>query len=159
MMGAIFNDTCTHRYALYRGWSSSKPRVAFIGLNPSTANGATNDHTIKKVIKIARYNGYGSLVMLNLFTIISSDPDILLTDKDLVGDGNIHLLEELKKVDKVVACWGTFKQVGKRPDTVIGIVKSAGHTMLYALDTNANFSPKHPLYCRDNQKFQTWRRL
>lgn len=41
--GAIFSDDRKYRYVLWRSWDNEKPRVMFIGLNPSTANESTDD--------------------------------------------------------------------------------------------------------------------
>lgn len=52
---ACFTAGRKHRFWLSRVWDKTKPEVAFIGLNPSTANEDENDNTITKVIKIAAH--------------------------------------------------------------------------------------------------------
>lgn len=44
---AIFSDDKKYRYSLERAWDESLGLVAFIGLNPSIADDAIDDKTIK----------------------------------------------------------------------------------------------------------------
>lgn len=141
--GAIFSECRKYRYKLWRYWDESKPIIVFIGLNPSTANETTNDPTIMKVQKIAKNLGYGGVHMLNLFAIISSKPEVLLTCSDPIGENDKYLAEA--KDHDVVFAWGAFKQATERARVVIDMFDKA-----QALKINADGSPKHPLYCRDN---------
>ena len=43
---ALFSKDRVYRYALWRIWDLKKPKVLFIGLNPSTADEIKNDPTI-----------------------------------------------------------------------------------------------------------------
>lgn len=88
--GAHFDDTRTNRYCLWRQWDSNKPYLMVIGLNPSTANEHTDDHTIKRIQGIAKFNDYGGIYMTNLFSYISTDPKKLVVDTD--PDYNYRIL-------------------------------------------------------------------
>jgi hypothetical protein len=103
--GAVFSKDREYRYVLWRIWDESKPMVMFIGLNPSTANEEKPDNTITKVKKIAYFNGYGGVYMLNLFGIVSSDPRILLTHKNPIGQQRLYNVEYARKVKNIVFCW------------------------------------------------------
>lgn len=154
--GASFSADRKDRYALWRIWDRSLPRVCFIGLNPSTANENDPDPTIKSVGRIAKYNGYGGIVMMNCFPIVSSNPEIL---KDAMG----NVLENeryLKMVygafgcKEVVFAWGSFKEVkmhgmDRRLTLIFPNAK--------ALFINQNGSPKHPLYCKSTSTFIDWK--
>ena len=65
--GAGFSLCRTWRYKLWRRWSSAGPIVAFIGLNPSTADELNDDPTIRRCIGFARHWGFGGMYMLNVF--------------------------------------------------------------------------------------------
>ena len=43
-----------YRYSLVREWDKEKPKVLFIGLNPSTADEKTDDPTIRRCIGFAK---------------------------------------------------------------------------------------------------------
>lgn len=157
--GAVFSEDKKYRYVLWRKWKSHLPTVAYIGLNPSTANEKENDNTIKKLIKITDNNGYGGFYMLNLFGIISSEPEILLNHPDPLGDNDDHLKRILQEVYTVVACWGCFKEAYStgRAQKMLEMLKlwktlSIGNG-LYCLAKTKHGNPKHPLYCRDTQEF------
>jgi hypothetical protein len=119
----------------------------FIGLNPSTANETSNDNTITKVCKIAKHNGYGGVYMMNLFAIVSSDPKVLATCDNPIGNNNYWLMNISEKCSDIVFAWGNFKEATERSKEVI-----ANFTKFHApkcIVQNKNGSPKHPLYCKD----------
>jgi hypothetical protein len=139
--GAIFSDCHKYRYVLWRTWDEDRPILTFIGLNPSTANKTEDDNTIKRVRAIAKHSGYGGIIMLNLFAIISSDPAVLKTCADPLGD-NDKWLNKYRDGD-IVFAWGNFKEAIERAKVVSAMFPTA-----YALHINKNGSPKHPLFCR-----------
>lgn len=119
-----------------------------IGLNPSTADNVKDDPTIRKVKKIAFNNGFGAVVMLNLFAIISPYPEVLEDPNiDILGD-NDKWLEYYKltiqKGDVVVFAWGSFEQAKERAKKVIAMFPDA-----LCLRINKDGSPQHPLYLSD----------
>lgn len=57
--GAMFSKCRKYRYVLWRIWDDDKPRVMFIGLNPSIAGAIIDDPTIRKVIGFAKRWGFG----------------------------------------------------------------------------------------------------
>lgn len=140
---AVFSKCHQYRYALWRIWDERKPKVMFVGLNPSTANEKHNDPTIKSVIRIARHNGFGGFYMMNLFAIISPKPEILKTAENPVGPKNdmyIHYIAE--KCDRIVFAWGKFDVYGR--DEVL----MKKFPQAYCLGHNSDFSPKHPLFIK-----------
>ena len=48
---AHFSKNRIYRYALWRTWDESKPKVLFVGLNPSTADEIQDDPTIRRCIR------------------------------------------------------------------------------------------------------------
>lgn len=150
--GATFSEDRKYRYALWRIWNESQPLVMFIGLNPSKANETAQDNTITKVIKIAKYNGFGGLYMMNCFPIVSTDPSILkeFEESDSLEDiENMRwLLDVRRKCKEVVFAWGNFKEAMHRGEAIRGYFKNGK-----ALHKNKNGSPKHPLFCKDQTEF------
>ncbi len=142
--GAIFSDDRTFRYVLFRIWNDQLPKVAFIGLNPSTANETEPDNTITKVKKIAEHNGFGGFYMLNLFGLVSKNPDDLLTCDDPVRLNDSFLKEYSKNVEAIIFCWGAFKQSKIRAEAVKKMFPEA-----LCIKHTKDGSPWHPLYCLD----------
>lgn len=145
--GAEFSPDRKYRYALWRIWDKSKPLVMFIGLNPSTANESSPDPTITRVINFSRDWGYGGFYMMNLFGIVSSKPQVLLTDPNPLGD-NDHWLDKISlKCELVVFCWGVFRQARSRAEEVKQRFPGA-----YCLKKTKEGHPWHPLYVASNTK-------
>jgi hypothetical protein len=61
-----------YRWWLERLWDPCRPRILFIGLNPSRADARSNDPTLRRVMRFARSWGYGAVDVLNLFARIGS---------------------------------------------------------------------------------------
>lgn len=145
-MGADFSEDRKYRYCLWRIWDLPKPRVMFIGLNPSTANESKNDNTITKVVKIAKTNGFGGVYMMNCWAFISTDPKQLQINP-ISSRWNDSLLTVIaSKCKEVVFAWGNFSIVKEleRDKELCDMFPNAK-----ALHINKNGSPKHPLYCKD----------
>jgi hypothetical protein len=141
--GALISADGDYRYQLWRTWDDTKPTVAFIMLNPSTADGTTDDPTIRRCIGYAKDWGYGSLVVGNLFAIRSTDPDKLSEHSASVGpDNDEHLLAICDAAEKIVAAWGAHGSFRDRDCEVAHLLDAD----LYALDTTQGGQPTHPLY-------------
>ena len=63
---ATFSPCRQYRFALWRYWKSGT-QVLFVMLNPSTADEATDDPTIRRCIGFARTWGFASRAASNLF--------------------------------------------------------------------------------------------
>lgn len=142
LKGAIFSDDGKYRYTLWRVWNPLKDMLLYIGLNPSTANGLSNDPTVTRNIRRAYDNGFGGLFHGNLHGLISSNPSILLTDPVPVGELNDYYLKQMIEISKCQLCgWGSFGPVKKRAPIVLAMCKEP-----YCLGFNKDGQPKHPLY-------------
>lgn len=71
---AVFDPAGRYRYSLRRRWDAAGARVAFVLLNPSTADGRRDDPTIRRCIGFAREWGFGGLEVVNLFAHRSNPP-------------------------------------------------------------------------------------
>jgi hypothetical protein len=132
-----------YRYVLHRVWDKSKPKIAFIGLNPSVADEHQDDNTVRKCINIARRDGYGSMVMLNAYAYRSTDPKALTTQPNAVGAHNDrHIAKECKAADKIVVAWGNHATDNRH----IALLKLLEGHQLWCFANNNNGKPKHPLY-------------
>ena len=84
-----------------------QPPLAVIMNNPSTADAARDDPTVRRVAGFARRNSYGRVLIGNLYTHRSTDPARL----DTGPGGNHEMADEvldwiLTQSAAVVAAWG-----------------------------------------------------
>lgn len=150
---AELSDCGKYRYALFRAWDINLPQVAFVGLNPSTADAELDDPTINKCVAYAKNWGFGSIVMLNLFAFRSTDPSQLYQQADPVGSENDHYLTKYGlDGDIVVAAWGNHGVFQGRHQTVIEMLKPK----LNYLKLNQTGQPAHPLYLKGDLKPTKW---
>lgn len=148
--GATWSHDGYHRYSLWRIWDVDIPRVAFIGLNPSTADERYNDPTVHRCQQFAARWGYGGLYMLNIFAYRATDPADMRAADDPVGYRNDLTLCSTAALDAVtllLCCWGAHGAHLQRGDRVARMLAADGHT-LACLGTTKHGHPRHPLYLR-----------
>jgi len=78
--------------------------------------------------------------MMNLFALISSKPQALLTHPDPLGDNEKKLKEVEAMCDDVIVCWGDFKQAEKR---ILEVLPNYPNAKCFGV--NKNGTPCHPL--------------
>lgn len=145
--GATFSPCGAYRYRLWRTWDEIAPTVGFTMLNPSTADAAKDDATIKRCLGFARSWGYGGLVVVNLFALRSTDPAALYTHADPVGpDNDGHIDQVRASVPMMIAAWGAH-----------GALRGRGAKVLDTLDMRhlgltKDGHPRHPLYLRGDAR-------
>ena len=145
--GAKFDTSGKYRYALWRAWSADYPRIAFILLNPSTADEQRNDPTIRRCMGFARAWQFGSVEVVNLFAYRATDGRELLKVVDPIGEeNNRFLMRTVKRCSTVVVGWGTRGTLLGRDREVITLL--AGRKDVYCLGTTKGGHPRHPLYVR-----------
>jgi hypothetical protein len=145
---AVFSDDHRHRYELERVWDRRKDKVLFVMLNPSVADADTDDQTIKQCCAFARLWGYGGIVVVNLYTLISTDPKGLGKFQPVwTADDTVRLLYAAERCKVHVVAWGKLAKGPQkwRGNDVVKKLRDAGYT-LHCLGRTAAGDPKHP--CR-----------
>jgi hypothetical protein len=154
---AVFSDCRTYRYALQRRMNDYDEKkkdkvIAWIMLNPSTADEATNDPTIRRVIGYSRDWGYDVAIVGNLFPYRATNP------KELGKHEEAHLLgtpgindEWLKRLSRmsstVMFAWGTNgSRFPKRTNRVVNLLLPRRAPCM-VLGYTKNGEPLHPLMC------------
>jgi hypothetical protein len=131
-----------YRYRLWRRWLPGAATVAWVMLNPSTADDLRDDPTIRRCIGLSRGWGFGGLEIVNLYALRATDPADLFAARRPVGAGNdAAVAAAVATADAVFAAWGNHG----RPDRVAAIVPLLG-ARVYSLGTTAQGAPRHPLY-------------
>lgn len=136
-----------YRYTLSRIWNKDKPKLMFIMLNPSTADGTQDDPTIKSCMRIARAQGYGGINVGNLFAFRATDPTQLWENEevlDKVGPENdVYLQAMSEDSEHIIFAWGTNGRYQSRNEVVEKMFPFA----LCLKKTKDGF-PQHPLYIK-----------
>ena len=144
--GADFSECREYRYTLWRFWDKSKPKIMFLGLNPSTADEINNDPTVTRCINYSKLWGYGGMYMMNIFAYRTTYPVELKKVKYPIGiDNDLWLLDISKKVDKCIGAWGNDGKFLNRYKTICEIIPR-----LYCLKINNSGQPSHPLYLKSD---------
>ena len=101
-----------YRYHLTRHIGAGAGSVAFIMLNPSTADHHCNDPSVTRCIKFARAWGFQTLVVGNLYARYATDPADLRNENDPVGPDNDQYLHCIAtQCDEVVVAWGAQGEI------------------------------------------------
>jgi hypothetical protein len=142
---AVISDCSQYRYLLSRRIGFSDRIVAFIGLNPSTADANLDDPTIRRCIGFAKRRDAGLLLMVNLFALRSTDPKALRLHPAPVGPENDSWIDRAMSIsDIAIAAWGNGGALMGRSDSV----RQRFQGRLQALAITNTGMPKHPLYVR-----------
>jgi hypothetical protein len=152
---AVMSQCGRYRYELRReathgSWNSG-PLVLFCGANPSTADAAKDDPTIRKERGFARRWGCAGFIKVNLFAWRSKDPSKVPSAYVAVGPDNETTIQRAlaePRVKIVVAAWGDClaRNVFARGEAehFMLAAESAGHTVMCFGHTKSG-APKHPL--------------
>lgn len=155
--GAILSEDRVHRYRLWRMWDPDKPAIAWMMLNPSTADALVDDPTIRSCLRLSKAWGFGRLDVVNVFAFRATDPKALLEASkrgiDVVGEDNLeHIQTTCVAAEEVVCGWGSYVGRPSMKD-VLSYLRSwreQGLLRTSAIATNKDDSPRHPLYSASN---------
>lgn len=148
---AVIDTSGMYRYSLGRRWAAGEV-VTWIMLNPSTADGNTDDPTIRRCVGFSHDWGFGAMVVVNLYAYRATSPWSLLEAHDPIGPEHHHyFLRALQCASRVVVAWGaheaaTFRHV--RP--------LLAYRPLLCLGTTKRGAPRHPLYVHSQVCPQLW---
>lgn len=151
--GATFSACGEYRYDLARRLSRGVDSVAFVMLNPSTADAYEEDPTIRRCLGFARDWGYRDVRILNIFALRSTDPRGLREHIDPIGPLNDEYLRRYcapKKAHRVIVAWGTHGAYLERGARALAILREVRGDAggLEALTWTKEQHPGHPLYVK-----------
>lgn len=159
-MSATLSTCGRYRYLLSRREEDLLPRgehVVFCMLNPSTADAAQDDPTIRRCRAFARSWGWSGLKVVNLYALRSTDPAALWTSTDPIGPANdAHLAAIARDAGDIVCAWGAAAP-RERVHAVADLFTAAG-ARLWCLGTTKHGAPRHPLYVRGDAALIPWSR-
>ncbi|MEY4938711.1 MAG: hypothetical protein RIQ93_446 [Verrucomicrobiota bacterium] len=145
----IFSADRRYRYTLIHRWDellTPHPArgIAWICLNPSTADEHQLDPTLRRIRDFSATWGYSYFVMLNLFAWRATLPADMRRAADPVGPENDRWIAHWAgQVDRVMVGWGEHGAHLERHTAVLRLLDPA---KTFCLQRNASTQPKHPLY-------------
>lgn len=137
-----------YRYTLTRVWEPTLPNLTFVLLNPSTADAAQLDPTLRRCVSFAKRERYGGMTILNLYAFRTKDPKVMLAAADPVGPENDRVLADA--IGTVVAGWGT-NAAPARVSQALALLPR-----LHVLGITKGGHPQHPLYVRGDAPLIEW---
>jgi hypothetical protein len=144
---AWFSDDGVFRYLLTAKWDGSLPSVTMIGLNPSIATAEQNDPTIRREIDFAQSLGFGGLIKLNAFALVSTDYKGLFRHPEPIGpDNTLDFLKHWSDGPMTIACWGAHITEKNWRHFYRGREIADHISNLYCLAKTKSGHPMHPLY-------------
>lgn len=162
MNSAILSPCLGYRYRLDRDvYPGQKLRYAFFGVNPSTADAETDDHTIRKLTGFCRLWGARGFVVANAFAFRSTDVTALAGCIDPVGPGcYAHLCDVIADADVLVPCWGNRAKVPQQLRPRFAFVKellfgSGKPVKVFGLTQSGD--PMHPLMLPYTTILKEWK--
>jgi hypothetical protein len=150
--GADLSPCGTYRYRLWRRWGTGCD-VAFVMLNPSTADASVDDPTIRRCMGFARSWGFDGVEVVNLYAYRATKPKILVEARgagiDVEGPGNAQAWRAAGLYPgqrTIVAAWGANCHLSGLPASrAFWDVCPTGYK---CLGITKSGDPRHPLYVR-----------
>jgi hypothetical protein len=155
---AVFSPCRTWRYVLRRRWAPG-PVVAFILLNPSTADEDENDPTVTRCIDFAKRWGFAGLVLGNIFALCATDPAELYEHANPIGPDNDDWLDKIVAEAEgcVVLGWGMHGDHMDRGARVLSqLPRYNADIAMKAFVRTKGGQPGHPLYIPADRELQDW---
>ncbi|RZJ19272.1 MAG: DUF1643 domain-containing protein [Brevundimonas sp.] len=151
---ATFSADGRHRQLMRRWLGPVFPEryMLFIGMNPSTADASVNDPTCAREWTFARREGFDAMVKANVGDYRATDPKMLLATGVVASspDNLPTIRRAAADAALVVLCHGKLnKALVPARQALIAALREDG-IRLWCFGTNADGSPKHPLYLRSD---------
>jgi hypothetical protein len=148
----VFSEDRAYRYWLRRTWDADLQSIAFLMLNPSTADEQKNDPTVERCQRRAKTLGYGSFVVVNLFALRSTDPAALYSHPSPVSEAKHKrrnddaILRAQWQCEALVCAWGAHGKFAKRAAEVLDLFSEGDRREFLCLGKTKDGHPRHPLY-------------
>lgn len=149
---AVISADGLYRYWLTRIWDETKFLLPIVGLNPSTADGWTDDPTIRSDMGFARREGAGGIIKANLHAFRATQPADLLKSRDPVGPDNarylLHLIDYAAGRGVPIVCaWGASGGWSMAGPAFVQRAQARG-AALVCLGITKDGMPRHTLYLK-----------
>lgn len=147
---ACISECGNYRYWLLRQWNERRPSLTWIMHNPSTADQANDDPTIRRCISFAKMWNFGGIVVVNLFAYRATDPKKLLKALDPIGPVCDKSIRQWTRNAMVICAWGIPCLMPRNREVYAMLVN--GNSAIFCLGLTRDGHPKHPLYIPKKQE-------
>lgn len=145
-----------YRYVLGRRWGG-RHTLAWVMLNPSTADAEVDDPTIRRCVGFGRKWGFGGITVVNLFALRTVTPTLLTRHVDPVGpDNDDWIKRETDDAHWIMLGWGAHPFARTRAMTVLDLIGGPGYRVM-SLGVTKDGSPRHPLYVPNVTGLHHWK--
>lgn len=161
-----FNADRTHRIALPRRWEEGGTYVLWVLLNPSQAdrNRDQNDLTVTKCEGFSKRWGHSALWVVNLFSVIATDPaelEGLAWLEALLPVAHARMCQLAEGAAEIIVGWGGSipRTLAPRAEHVTRALRAASLAPIRCLGTTADGHPRHPSrlgYDTERVAFRKW---
>ena len=165
---AEFSPDRRHRYLLRRerrplvGHEHIPQRgtLCWVMLNPSTADEAVNDATMRRVLSFSEGLGYRRVEVVNLFSLASTTPKALDEEHRHGGatgpENDIAIINAAHRASRIVCAWGAlpFTDAAQRRNEVVRMIGG----VLWCFGTTKRGEPVHPVRLRRDAELRRWER-
>lgn len=150
---AFISECGAYRYWLKREWPRDGVEaglLAFVMLNPSTADAELDDPTIRRCVSFAKREGREGVVVVNLYAGRATEPDDLFKMKDPEGPGNLNQWMSWLRHERVtvVCAWGADSRARIQARKFKRFAAEHNIELWRLGDLTKDGSPRHPLYLR-----------
>ena len=138
------------RYTLTRVWDASAARALICMLNPSTADAAKDDPTIRRCIGLCSDLGFGGFTVVNLLAFRATDPgDMLGLGAEAFGPKNTETwAREIARATTIIAAWGAQKHplVARQAKA---FCETVAPKTVHCFGLTKDLQPRHPDISKD----------
>ena len=155
-MSAIISDCGLYRYRLERHGLSGSGAVAWIMVNPSTADASQDDATIRSCVRLASGLGYGSIEVVNVFAWRATKPDELLAASDPCGPRNEDIVKAaIRRCYIPICAWGAWPPADEASSYIRNAIRTERRAA-FCFGKTKSGAPKHPLYVKSGTLLETY---
>lgn len=159
---AVISVNLEHRYLLTRTRRASSGALpdllAFVMLNPSTADDETDDQTIRRCMMIAWREGFDGIEVCNLRSFRAREPKVCAAQpRSPVNWMHLETTAEFaRKRRKPIVCgWGAATWIEEDARRFVAMAAAKGAT-LRCLGKTRSGAPRHPCYIANNQPLEPY---
>lgn len=145
--GAEFSADRSKRLLLWRIWDETLPLLGFVALNPSKADEERNDPTTTRNCERARREGFGGVLMGNLYDHVARYPsDLKLANYPRSAENQVALLRLGMTCPTVVLACGSWARPADFAELVRDLRALERPPRLVHLGLLKGGLPRHPLH-------------